>query len=56
MWPLIFGEGAVTEPIEECELLHCSAEQRALAAAPTPAPQLAFITSGNDGASSVQHV
>lgn len=23
MWPIMFGEPAVTEPIEECDLLHC---------------------------------
>ena len=39
MWPLIFGEAAVTDPIEECDLLHCTAEDRALAAAPALATQ-----------------
>ena len=33
MWPLIFGEPAVTEPLEECDLLHCTNAQSALAAA-----------------------
>ena len=23
MWAIMFGEPAVTEPIEECDLLHC---------------------------------
>ena len=23
MWPVIFGEPAVTEPVEPCDLLHC---------------------------------
>ena len=37
MWPLIFGEPAVTEPIQECDLLRCTDAQRALAAAAAPA-------------------
>ena len=23
MWPVLFGAGPVTEPVEPCDLLHC---------------------------------
>ena len=47
MWPIMFGEPAVTEPIEECDLLHCSEEDRAAASAPTPASARHYITTTN---------
>ncbi|KAK9919029.1 hypothetical protein WJX75_008842 [Coccomyxa subellipsoidea] len=47
MWPIMFGEPAVTKPIEECDLLHCSEEDRAAASAPTPASARHYITTTN---------
>ena len=51
MWPLIFGEPAITAPVEECDLLRCTAEEEALAAAPTLASKRVFIDSSNNAVS-----
>ncbi|CAL8463939.1 g3474 [Coccomyxa elongata] len=47
MWAIMFGEPAVTEPIEECDLLHCSEEDKAAAAVPTAAAVRHYITTTN---------
>ena len=47
MWAIMFGEPAVTEPIEECDLLRCTEEDRAAAAAPTAASARHYITTTN---------
>jgi hypothetical protein len=47
IWPVMFGEPAVTEPIEECDLLHCTAEDRLAASAPSPSSSMHYITTTN---------
>lgn len=47
MWPVMFGEPALMEPIEECDLLYCTDEERKLAAAPSPSSSMHYITSTN---------
>lgn len=48
MWPLIFGEPAVTYPVEECDLLHCTADEDAIAAMPTAEDKREYIVGSSN--------